>query len=388
MPCLPTYSISIFSGANVNKKTLLGDTALCWAAKMNQVGCMRFLLQAGANVNSSLKCGESALMAAAKSTSKDSLQAVKELLAAGADVTCQDWRNQTVLWYAANYASQETALFIARQMHEAKQVDVDLSMLVAVERDHQQLVCQLLEYGWSVDCKDKYGRGVLHVAAERGITQCLEFILKSNKVHMLDVNAVAGRFMELCPLHLAIRWCHPNSMDLLMRGGADSNWQDKEHTSALIACMATSELRSRSTMVKLILRHGCDINVPVMRKIVQPWGLERLDANPDQLKPALAWGVCFRELWFAKMLWVAGAKAGEVANWTEAMLPWPTKLLYPQDEYSPTASKTDVLYFIRTYICQPRSLGCICRDVVRRSLPMPIHQSVQQLPLPSHILQV
>ena len=377
---LEMVKLLIEKGANVNKSTSTGERALYLAAKMGHINCVKALLQAGANVNAPSKCGESALMNAVKTGGENTFAVVQELVAAGADVTQMDWRKQSALCYAASYSTEEVALYLADKLHEKKVHSIDLSLRRAVERGHTKLVQKLLENGWDINLRGKYRENILHVGAERGVTDCLAFILESEYMKQLDINEEGGPFFPLTPLHLAIRWSHPQVVELFLKHKADPDWCDHEHCSALVSCMSTTELIGRATSARLLLRHGCDLNALVIPKYASSYGHDKVG---NKTETTLGWALRQRELWMAHMVWAAGARAGGIANWSEASLS--KRFVYNEDEYTPSASKEDVLNFIQNVICKPRTLQDLCRIIIRANVPRSIHQSILTLPLPPHV---
>ena len=89
-----SVTLLINAGADVNSRTVHGETALARAAYFGHEKCVKALIEAGANVNARNKRKETPLICALK---KSRFRCVEELLQAGADVNITTSNGDTAL---------------------------------------------------------------------------------------------------------------------------------------------------------------------------------------------------------------------------------------------------------------------------------------------------
>lgn len=219
---LETAELLIGAGANVNAANDYGATAL-WLACTNGNGALvEKLLQAGADPNAALLAGETALMAAAAT----SVDAVKALLAHGADVNAKEPRRE------------QTAL------------------MGAVAKNRPDVARVLIEHGADVHARSKDGFTPLMFAAEQGDLASSEVLLAAG----VNVNDAAPDGTR--SLLLASASGQEQLVVFLLEQGADPNAADRDGYTAL---HHAAPRRNMLGAVRALLAHGANPNAPLVK---------------------------------------------------------------------------------------------------------------------------
>ena len=234
---LESADLLIRSGANVNARNDLGATPL-WAACQNGSESMvRRLLTAGANPNAALLLGETPVMVAGRSGSP----AVVELLAAkGANVNARAARGQTALmWAVAQKHPEVVKVLIANgadiharsdswtevmavpphgylEYNRAIPHGNDTALMFAARVDDLASAKLLVAAGANVNDEDAWGVSAVVLAAHSGFTDVVEFLLEKG------ANANSDR-AGFTALHEAIMRRDENLVKVLLDHGADAN---------------------------------------------------------------------------------------------------------------------------------------------------------------------
>lgn len=234
---LESADLLIRSGANVNARNDLGATPL-WAACQNGSESMvGRLLTAGANPNAALLLGETPVMVAARSGSP----AVVELLAAqGADVNARAARGQTALmWAVAQKHPEVVKVLLANgadiharsdswtevmavpphgylEYNRAIPHGNDTALMFAARVDDLASAKLLVAAGANVNDEDAWGVSAVVLAAHSGFTDVVEFLLEKG------ANANSDR-AGFTALHEAVMRRDENLVKVLLDHGADAN---------------------------------------------------------------------------------------------------------------------------------------------------------------------
>ena len=234
---LESADLLIRSGANVNARNDLGATPL-WAACQNGSESMvRRLLTAGANPNAALLLGETPMMVAARSGSP----AVVELLAAkGANVNARAARGQTALmWAVAQKQPEVVKVLLANgadiharsdswtevmavpphgylEYNRAIPHGSDTALMFAARVDDLASAKLLVAAGANVNDEDAWGVSAVVLAAHSGFTDVVEFLLEKG------ANANSDR-AGFTALHEAVMRRDENLVKVLLDHGADAN---------------------------------------------------------------------------------------------------------------------------------------------------------------------
>ncbi len=234
---LESADLLIRNGANVNARNDLGATPL-WAACQNGSESMvGRLLTAGANPNAALLLGETPVMVAARSGSP----AVVELLAAqGANVNARAARGQTALmWAVAQKHPEVVKVLIANgadiharsdsrtevmavpphgylEYNRAIPHGSDTALIFAARVDDLASAKLLVAAGANVNDEDAWGVSAVVLAAHSGFTDVVEFLLEKGA----NANSDRAGFTEL---HEAVMRRDENLVKVLLDHGADAN---------------------------------------------------------------------------------------------------------------------------------------------------------------------
>ena len=234
---LESADLLIRNGANVNARNDLGATPL-WAACQNGSESMvGRLLTAGANPNAALLLGETPVMVAARSGSP----AVVELLAAkGANVNARAARGQTALmWAVAQKQPEVVKVLLANgadiharsdswtevmavpphgylEYNRAIPHGSDTALMFAARVDDLASAKLLVAAGANVNDEDAWGVSAVVLAAHSGFTDVVKFLLEKGAT----ANSDRAGFTAL---HEAIMRRDENLVKVLLDHGADAN---------------------------------------------------------------------------------------------------------------------------------------------------------------------
>jgi hypothetical protein len=108
----------------------------------------------------------------------DNFSNLKELVAAGASVNCENRLKQTPLILAAGNGSLETVRWLIEQDADIAHKDVDGKMAIhyAVLESNPNLVRLLLTRGAVVEAKDNYGESAWNIANTRGSSEIRQLL--------------------------------------------------------------------------------------------------------------------------------------------------------------------------------------------------------------------
>ena len=256
---LESADLLIRSGANVNARNDLGATPL-WAACQNGSESMvRRLLTAGANPNAALLLGETPMMVAARSGSP----AVVELLAAqGANVNARAARGQTALMWA-----------VAQKHPEVVKVLLANGADIHARSDSWTEVMAVPPHGYL-----EYNRAIPH-----GSDTALMFAARVDDLASAKLLVAAGANVndeDAWGVSAVVLAAHSGFMDVvefLLEKGANAN-SDRAGFTALHEAV----MRRDENLVKILLDHGADANLPV-----RSWTPTRRSSHDFNFPPEL-----------------------------------------------------------------------------------------------------
>jgi ankyrin repeat protein len=241
---LTSAQLLLRAGANPNAANDLGATPI-WTASVNGSAAMvRLLLEAGANANAALLRGETALMAAARSGNAD---VAEQLLSRGANPNAHAARGQTALmWAAAQRHPGVVKVLLARGADARARSETWTQMMAVSPHGHSEYnraipfgsntplmfaarsgdlesAKLLVAAGANVNDTDAWGVSVMVLAAHSGFTDLVEFLLGKGA----DVNASGAGFAAL---HAAVMRRDDTLVRTLLAHGADPNLPLKDWT--------------------------------------------------------------------------------------------------------------------------------------------------------------
>ena len=174
------------------------------------------------------------------------IEAVKQHLAAGADVNAKDDDGYTPLDYAVPAGKEETADLLRKHGGISGAED---SIHLAAMLGNIEAVKQHLADGADVDAKDEDGETSLQRAAKFGHKEIAELLISNGA----DVNAKSEGY-ESTPLHHAAwaGYAHKEVTELLIAKGADVNAKNNIGITPLDAAIT----RSHTEIADLLRKHG------------------------------------------------------------------------------------------------------------------------------------
>jgi ankyrin repeat protein len=226
-----TYLLDL--GADVNAQNAFGSTPLIWSA--TDPAKVRLLVARRANVNLASKTGRTPLFVAA--TSDGSAAIVRQLVAAGADLTAKDAFQNTVLAAAATGNDIDTiriALDAGIDVNAAGITGLTPLMLSAGYHANLEVTRLLLAKGARVNA----------VADTPGL-----FPIEDPKSGRLALHSFT-------PLLLAMPHASPELVQTLLQAGADINAKDSRNMTPLMFAVATNH--QVPAVIRLLLDRGAD----------------------------------------------------------------------------------------------------------------------------------
>jgi ankyrin repeat protein len=234
---LETADLLIRAGARVNAATDLGVTPLWNASQNGSEAMVRRLLRAGANPNAALLAGETPVMVASRS---GSAAVVEQLIAKGGHVNAHGARGQTALmWAVAQKHPDVVTVLLAHGADIHARSDVWSEVMAVPPHGHLEynraiphggetalmfaarvgdLVSTrlLVGSGANVDDRDAWGVSATTLAAHAGYGDIVEFLLEQHA----DPNGAQAGFSAL---HVAIMRRDEKMVRALLAHGADPN---------------------------------------------------------------------------------------------------------------------------------------------------------------------
>jgi ankyrin repeat protein len=202
----------IDKGADVNAipKSGLFGTSLDYAIRNKHPEIADLLRKHGGKRGDWFKAGES-IFTAAKA---GHIEAVKQHLAAGADVNAKTMRGETPLDWAIKRKHTETADLLRKHGGKTgEELVAEESIHAAARYGNIEAIKQHLAAGTDVDANNVGGVTPLHWAAQEGQKEIAELLIaKGASVNAQDVGGYT-------PLDSAIRWNYTETADLLRKHG-------------------------------------------------------------------------------------------------------------------------------------------------------------------------
>ena len=262
----------ISNKANIDIKDRHGATPLMYAAAVGSVDAVKALLAAGADVKARNAFDATALMWGITNPEK-----VRLLVDAGADVNARSKQGMTALLIAAsNGGSIDTIrLLVSKGAHANPPAEVSTStagpparrpgtaaLLASANAGDLEMVRFFIEQGIDVNGADKLGNTPLQAAAAAGNVPMVKLLLaKGAKVDAAVMDAGKVRkgpvaLNHLTALMFAAPFGTPDLVRTLIDAGANVNARDIREMTPLM--LAVSSETQNAEVVRLLLEKGAD----------------------------------------------------------------------------------------------------------------------------------
>ncbi|MFZ0748899.1 MAG: ankyrin repeat domain-containing protein [Pyrinomonadaceae bacterium] len=238
------------AGANVNRRSTFGRTAIMALSEKTPVELVRDLIEAGAKMNARDYGGQSLLMIAARSGTPAVL---REVVKAGARVDARDSSGETALFAAvrANNLEVIDILIGAGADVNAKDEDGQTALMATLFALDLKTFTALVEKGAAVDLSDDEGRTLLMLAVANEEPGIVELLLQmTSTLNATDSNGSTA-------LMVAVESGPVKSAQLLIRAGALLETRDVEGRTALLRAASHGSVE----MVEVLVAAGADFTV-------------------------------------------------------------------------------------------------------------------------------
>ena len=271
---LSTANLLISAGASVNTANENGVTPLWLACYNGSAPMVERLLEAGADPNAGhLPAGETALLRCASTGNVD---AVKSLLAHGADVNAKEKAAQTALMWALEERHPEVARVLIEHGGDVNAVSEGgfTPLLFAARQGDVDSGRLLLEKGANLSVKNaNSGRPAKPTVAYSENTKGLQWFTRRSPeaIDALSVAINSGR--EQFAIFVVEQGANPNAVDnrgltalhyALQRGISDLNNVSHDPRSGALDFLFRPNM---GELVKVLLDHGANPNARISKRV-------------------------------------------------------------------------------------------------------------------------
>lgn len=295
---LTRLNAMLAAGAPADLRDSRGVTPLMNAAAIGSLDAMKILLKAGADVNAKSGLDATALMWGASDPAK-----AKLLIGAGANVNARSKVGRTPLVIAAGTpgAAPTVRLLLAKGADPSVVAARGYTPLnQAGHANDIEILRALLPYKANLNTGDFVGLSALMYAAGRDNLPAVRLLLKAgadvNAANVTEVRMKNGliALSKLTALMTAAPASSPEVVQALLDAGADANARDVRGLTPLMQAVASDVSDPR--VVRLLLSRGADPALKSTtgetaadwaRKFALAENLRLLDAAPAESKPAV-----------------------------------------------------------------------------------------------------
>ena len=254
----------LVKASTVNSKDQRESTPLMYAAAYGSVDAMKMLIDAGADVNAKNSFDATALMWCANDMAK-----VRLLIDKGANVNARSKQGRTPLMIASagDGASQIVKLLIEKGADiSVKDKSNSTALLEAVDANDNATIRLLIEKGADLNARNKSGDTALMIASSYGNVEIMRTLLSKGA----DVNAVSAAVTDhvkngaiALGNFTALGYCVPyggrEAVKILLDAGAKVNVQDVRGMTPLMLAIGTD--RADPEVIRLLLAGGADVKI-------------------------------------------------------------------------------------------------------------------------------
>ncbi|MBS1824344.1 MAG: ankyrin repeat domain-containing protein [Acidobacteria bacterium] len=251
------------AGVSVDLRDTRGNTPLMHAASVGSIEAMRLLMKAGADVNAKNGLDATSLVWSASNAEK-----AKLLIDAGAQVNVRTKMSRTPLMMAASYpGNTATVKLLLEKGADTTVTEVrgNTALVDAARTDNTEAIRLLLEHKVDLDAGDFGGITALgHAASHSNIAAMKMLLAKGAKVNValkrelkVKNGLIAVSFQT--PLMSAAAKGSIESVRMLLDAGADVKARDVRGMTPLM--MAVASDMADPAIVKLLLDKGSDTSV-------------------------------------------------------------------------------------------------------------------------------
>jgi ankyrin repeat protein len=295
---------SLVQAASANTKDGRGETPLMYAAAVGSLEAMKFLIAKGADVNAQNEFGSTALIWSATDLAK-----VRLLLAHGANVNTASKRGRTALFLAAmTDRSADTVRLLLAKGADPKITDSFKNTILnaAAAGNDIETIRMIINAGVDVNAANVIGTTPLIVSAgSNGNVQAVKMLLSKGA----RVNAVAvvpflypgvapksgvPTLGSITALGMAAPFGSPELIRALLDAGADVNVKDARGMTPLMLAVGTDH--QDPAVIQMLLDHGANLEPKSIlgetahdwaRKVAFPAGIQLLKAKTDETPRAV-----------------------------------------------------------------------------------------------------
>ena len=243
-------NILLNAGADPNSADVYGRTWIHHAILANSKELLKTVIDNGADVNATNKKNVTALMIASR---RGNIDAVNELLSAGADPTIEDRLGATWIHHAVGEGCSKK--FLQAIIDHGADVNTTnkknvTALMTACRIGNADAINILINAGADPNSADVYGRTWIHHAISANSKESLQAVIDNGA----DVNATNKS--NVTALMMACRLGNTDAINILLNAGVDPNSADVYgRTWIHHAILADSK-----ELLKVVIEKGADLN--------------------------------------------------------------------------------------------------------------------------------